>query len=95
MSDISKTGHVVRIEKQTLDLLSVIKKNTGIPKYKAIDIAVNFFFQQNAEYQKIIKLNYEIKAAEQKLKKAEQVYKEMSEKNNIQKKELIKEATND
>jgi len=70
MSDISKIGHVVRIEKHTLDLLSVIKKNTGIPKYKAIDIAVNFFFEQNEELQKLIKLNYEVKIAKEKLNKA-------------------------
>ena len=70
MSDISKTGHVVRIEKNTLDLLSVIKKNTGIPKYKAIDIAVNFFFGQNEELQKLIKLNYEVQVATENLNKA-------------------------
>ena len=69
MSDISKTGHVVRIEKHTLDLLSVIKKNTGIPKYKAIDIAVNFFFEQNEELQKLIKLNYEVQVATENLNK--------------------------
>tara|TARA_R100000935_G_C2717074_1_gene116421 strand:+ start:332 stop:562 length:231 start_codon:yes stop_codon:yes gene_type:complete len=70
MSDINKIGHVVRIEKHTLDLLSVIKKNTGIPKYKAIDIAVNFFFGQNEELQKLIKLNYEVQVATENLNKA-------------------------
>ena len=30
MSDIGKTGHVVRVEKETLDLLSIVKNNTGI-----------------------------------------------------------------
>ena len=74
MSDISKIGHVVRIKKHTLDLLSVIKKNTGIPKYKAIDLAVNFFFEQNPELQKMIELNYEFKIAEEKLKKASEVF---------------------
>ena len=67
MSDISKTGHVIRIEKHTLDLLTVIKKHLGIPKYKLIDIAVNFYYEQNKNYQKIINANYEIELAKKKL----------------------------
>ena len=70
MSNITQRGQVVRVEKHTLDLLSVIKRNTGIPKYKAIDIAVNFFFEQNVELQKLIKLNYEVQIAKEKLNKA-------------------------
>ena len=70
MSNITQRGQVVRVEKHTLDLLSVIKRNTGIPKYKAIDIAVNFFFEQNEELQKLIKLNYEVQIAKEKLNKA-------------------------
>tara|TARA_Y100001937_G_scaffold59822_1_gene82098 strand:- start:799 stop:1047 length:249 start_codon:yes stop_codon:yes gene_type:complete len=67
MSNISRTGHVIRIEKHTLDLLTVIKKNIGIPKYKLIDIAVNFYYEQNKDYQKIINANYEIELAKKKL----------------------------
>jgi|11_taG_2_1085331.scaffolds.fasta_scaffold37239_3 hypothetical protein len=69
MSDIGKTGHVVRVEKETLDLLSIVKNNTGIPKYKSINMAVKFFFEENKELQKLIQLNCEIKSAKENLNK--------------------------
>jgi len=69
MSDIGKTGHVVRVKKETLDLLSIVKKNTGIPKYQSINMAVKFFFEENKELQKLIQLNCEIKSAKEKLNK--------------------------
>ena len=44
-----------------------MKKNIGVPKYKLIDIAVNFYYEQNKNYQKIINANYEIELAKKKL----------------------------
>ena len=67
MSDTGKTGHVIKVEKETLDLLSIVKKNTGIPKYKSINMAVRFFFEQNKELQKLIQLNCEINSAKENL----------------------------
>lgn len=56
MSDIGKIGHVIRIEKNTFDLLGQIKKSTGIPKYKFISMAVHHFFDNNQEIKTLIEL---------------------------------------
>mgnify|MGYP007072274832 CR=1 FL=1 len=47
MSDISKTGVVIRIPKETSDILAILKKMTGISKYKITAIAVQQFYDQN------------------------------------------------
>ena len=47
MSDISKTGVVIRIPKETSDILALLKKMTGISKYKITAIAVQQFYDQN------------------------------------------------
>ena len=57
MSDIGKIGHVVRIEKNTLDLLGEIKKSAGIPKYKTISLAVQYFYDNNEELETLIELD--------------------------------------
>ena len=44
MSDISKIGVVIRIPKETSDILALLKKMTGISKYKIIAIAVQQFY---------------------------------------------------
>ena len=56
MTDIGKIGHVVRIEKNTLDLLGEIKKSAGIPKYKTISMAVQYFYENNKELETLIEL---------------------------------------
>tara|TARA_R100001244_G_scaffold124209_1_gene94001 strand:- start:1688 stop:1915 length:228 start_codon:yes stop_codon:yes gene_type:complete len=68
MSDIGKIGHVVRIEKNTLDLLGEIKKSAGIPKYKTIGMAVQYFYDNNEELETLIELKTKTTKAMKSLK---------------------------
>jgi hypothetical protein len=68
MSDIGKIGHVVRIEKNTLDLLGEIKKAAGIPKYKTISLAVQYFYDNNKELETLIELKTKTTKAMKSLK---------------------------
>tara|TARA_R110000765_G_C18489712_1_gene553810 strand:- start:268 stop:495 length:228 start_codon:yes stop_codon:yes gene_type:complete len=68
MSDIGKIGHVVRIEKNTLDLLGEIKKSAGIPKYKTISLAVQYFYDNNEELETLIELKTKTTKAMKSLK---------------------------
>jgi hypothetical protein len=68
MSDIGKIGHVVRIEKNTLDLLGEIKKSAGIPKYKTISLAVQYFYDNNKELETLIELKTKTTKAMKSLK---------------------------
>ena len=68
MSDIGKIGHVVRIEKNTLDLLGEIKKSAGIPKYKTISLAVQYSYDNNEELETLIELKAKTTKAMKSLK---------------------------
>ena len=77
MSDIAKIGHVIKIEKNTLDLLGEIKKAIGIPKYKIIAMAVASFYKNNEEIKNLIILDKETKKSMQRLSlklKEEQIW---------------------
>jgi len=49
MSDIEKIGHVVRIDTETTNKLSRLKKTLGIPKYKMINLAIEYWLQNNSD----------------------------------------------
>jgi len=49
MSDIEKIGHVVRIDTETTNKLSRLKKTLGIPKYKMINLAIEYWLQNNLD----------------------------------------------
>ena len=68
MSDRGKIRHQVLIEKNTLDLLGEIKKSAGIPKYKTISLAVQYFYDNNKELETLIGLKTKTTKAMKSLK---------------------------
>ena len=54
--DISKIGHVIRVDTQTFNLLSKVRKNINMPKHTTVGWAVQFLFESNEEFKNLMQM---------------------------------------